>query len=377
MSYELQPVIDVVYEILNSSSSSNSTAPSRAEQTLSTVTLVFDWMTFCATGLYLIFFVARTLYTFPYRAIGQPFKTTWSRIQSECYLFARPVARLLTVLVFTEFMSTAPELIANIIQTKHPGSDPSKAACFYQGFSTQFFGFASHIWSLMVAIWMFWILVLQKRNHVVYLEIASHVISWTVTIGLAIIPMAMGLIGTAGHGICWITNANRTGKVMRFAVFYIPLWMCILAVCVLYLITMIYVAKKQFNSFSGSSYNKQRRHVATSMALYIKLLGFPLFYAALWIFPTIRRILESATGKAPLWLKYMHSFNSMQGFWHTMIYFVSEIVGTLIDRMRRTETMITEQNLAMEMLPVTFVELQDELMSELKDEIAANEYTDR
>ena len=53
-------------------------------------------------------------------------------------------------------------------------------------------------------------------------EIIAYICSWTLPLISAIIPLAMDQYQYLGSW-CWITS-NGTGNILRFAVFYIPLF---------------------------------------------------------------------------------------------------------------------------------------------------------
>ena len=87
----------------------NTTTPeTKAEEALGRISDVFDYMTFVATLICLMFFLTRTLVSFPYNGLWKrPFSLSdfVSRIHSECYLFARPVARYVP---FSSFSHNRP-----------------------------------------------------------------------------------------------------------------------------------------------------------------------------------------------------------------------------------------------------------------------------
>lgn len=203
--------------------------------------------------------------------------------------------------------------------------------CNYQGFSLQFFGLAAHLWCVVLAVWMFWILVLKKRSRLAYLEVASHTGVWGIASILTCVSIGMGGYDSAGAQ-CWITK-NKLG--VRLGVYYIPLWLSIIAVFILYTITIIYLLWIQFMSYRGRTRERKVNHISTSAKLYIKLLALPFVYIICWIFPTVRRVTEFFV-PPPTWLIILHGFSSSpQGFYNVVIFFVSEFVGSYFDRRAR------------------------------------------
>jgi len=330
--------------------------PSKGELVLARISSLADYASFVATGIYLLYVLARTLYSVPWAAcppvrklknVIMPKKSkaaaaaaphaTWSdfyvRSQSECYLLSRPVGRIILCLIFTEFLTTMPSMINKYYVNKDIKAPQS--FCGYQGFSIQFFGLATHFWCLVIGIWMFWILVLQNRSNLRNLEMLSHIFVWGVSAVLVTIPIGMGLFGGAG-GYCWIHGGTKQGIALRFGVFYIPLWLSLFTVIILYIITIIHMLRVQTRSLRNSTRQKKMKHISTSMKLYIKLLGLPMIYVICWTFPSIRRIAEIKVKNIPVWLKFMHGISSSpHGFYNTLLFFASELIGSFFDRRAR------------------------------------------
>lgn len=276
-------------------------------------------------------------------------QVTWhnfyTRTLAECYLLSRPVARIILALISTQFLSTLPSMFNKYYSEHHIKAPVS--FCKYQAFSVQFFGLATHLWCMMVAVWMFWILVLQRRSNLRNLEMFSHIIVWGMSAICYTIPLGMDMYGDTG-GYCWIKSENK-GRFLRFGIFYIPLWICVLVVVVLYSITIGNIIRMQIIMLRHSSKQKRMKHISTSMKLYIKLLVLPIVYIMCWTFPTIRRVAElKATFQAPFWLRFMHGISSSpHGFYNTLVFFLSEVIGSFFDRRarRRSEHQICDVHL--------------------------------
>jgi uncharacterized membrane protein len=85
-----------------------------------------------------------------------------------------------------------------------------------------------------------------------------------------IIPVAFNEFGNAGS-YCWI-KPTILGTYFRFGTHYVPLWIIILLVCVIYICTLIGVLREQLQLFKQSAMDRKMKHISTSMKLYIKLV---------------------------------------------------------------------------------------------------------
>jgi hypothetical protein len=149
---------------------SNSTTPFTPEQTkaLFVSRVIIGSLSFSFTLFYVMFIIIRSLYTFPWKPVityschnkssSMSLSSIFNKIRSECYIFSRPIARLFFILQSCECIAIT------YVFFELAGITDNKGICFYQAFVIQFFGIAKYSWSLMISVWMFWILVLKRRT---------------------------------------------------------------------------------------------------------------------------------------------------------------------------------------------------------------------
>jgi hypothetical protein len=303
-----------------------------------------EYLSWLATILYLMYFFGRMLYTLPWahcpliqmcrngRAMTN--EVNWImffyRVKSDCYPFAQPIARIIFMLMFCNFLPSIPIVRFHRFVTK---KNPPLPMCMYDAVVSQFFVIAANQWCLIIAIWMFWILVLNKDKHLLILEILSHVYVWVLSFIMTCVPWAMGAIQPVQAGTyCGIPEDERT---MLLVTFYLPLWVSVFLTFVLCLITLLHVARKQYLSLRGSTKNRKLTHIRHSLKLYIKLLFIPLAFFICWSLESIRRLIGNTTN--PLFRNVSYMFNSSLGFFQVFIFFLSEIIGCCEDmRSRRS-----------------------------------------
>jgi len=185
------------------------------------------------------------------------FKSFMSDMTSSCYLFARPIARLVFLLLISDWL-VASTSIVNLIYNRLNANVPMRA-CRFQAFMTQFFGLNTYCWLFVISVWMFYIVVLNRRNHLIVLEIASHVFAWSVSIVFTVIPFAAGAIESNGASYCWISGKTAKGRSLILIAYYIPLWIFMILISCTCLIACIRLIRVQYLSSMGT-------HASTSTA---------------------------------------------------------------------------------------------------------------
>eukprot|EP01083_Nonionella_stella_P093131 260851_1 len=123
--------------------------------------------------------------------------------------------------------------VGNFMGSPSDGS----AACFIQAFLTQFGDIFSFAWVTAIA----WVIFTVIRREVPPTEGEPmkwyrkvHIVIWTVTLILSILPATTGNYGN-DNGLCWIKHdPHPYGEIWRMLCFYIPLWASILYVAIQY-----------------------------------------------------------------------------------------------------------------------------------------------
>jgi len=135
-----------------------------------------------------------------------------------------------------------------------------------------------------------------------------------------------------------VTNCTRgdSAEIFQWAFFFVPLWAAI-AFCVFVMMsivrvvettekrTMRYVVNNPIDRDSeGQEQGRGARHQHLVMTAPVKRRGilYACGFLAVWIFPTITRLIELFNAEPPPLLNvFSGCFIASQGIWNTMIYF--------------------------------------------------------
>lgn len=160
------------------------------------------------------------------------------------------------------------------------------------------------------------------------MEAVSHLIGWGFPLILTSIPLVTGTVGDAG-GFCWITGESVLGNVVRFAAHYIPVWICIVLMAILYSVTLIYVIIAQCR-FARLLHKHGRVQIfRNSIRTYIILFAIPLSYLMSYVFQTYFRIHEWTFKEKPIVLLVLDAMTtSIQGLFNPLIYLVAATLSS-------------------------------------------------
>jgi len=325
---------------------------------------VFGGLSFALTFLFVVYVILRSLYTFPWRGLFQRLRRNKRRpmasttltsqleehatrkrfleeVEQECFIFSRPITRIFFFLQLANCVS-----ISQIFLEVSHASEKYHFFCMYQAILVQYFGLAKIFWSLIMAIWMFWILVVKRGNRLRHLELCSHIAGWSFPLLLTVIPWAVGSLGDAG-GYCWIRGDRKIDVVMRFVTHFVPFWISVLITCVLCGVTLIHVIRTQRASFHFlGTRAKKVGQLKTSMKLYMKLFGLPFIYVLVSITPSVLRMMEAGRIRPPFWFLLLNSFFAMsQGLWNTVVFVLSEIIGYGCDAIDKNGRYLQDEDL--------------------------------
>ena len=115
---------------------------------------------------YIFYVLARTVVSISYRTLFAKGSTLKQRYQSitQCYFCSRPIARLFFLLQVCIVIMDSSDAAMMVDDWARDKLEYSKSFCYYQAFSLHFFGIASKAWCVVIAVWTFWVLVLQRRT---------------------------------------------------------------------------------------------------------------------------------------------------------------------------------------------------------------------
>ena len=195
------------------------------------------------------------------------------------------------------------------------------ALCTIEGFIAMF-----TIWILILSVFniavnLFWNIIIGKPSNI-YLEIFYISVTLGVPLVISIVPFIDNSYGPAGLW-CWIENRRPVGKILRFALVYIPLWIvCIL----LFVIFMIVIAKLLYEVRRWGPYHPQTDKKRDLIQREIKpLIRYPITFLIFSIFPTINRVQNILFPTSPIIGFYLlHAISTpLAGLTLSLMFFMS------------------------------------------------------
>ncbi|PIK35738.1 putative cyclic AMP receptor-like protein A isoform X2 [Apostichopus japonicus] len=218
------------------------------------------------------------------------------------------VQRLILYLTIAAFFSSIGHLMAAV--------KPESPVCSFEAFWLTFSDWAVLLWVLIITINLFMNAVYVKETE--KYEVIYSVIAWGFSLFMACLPFIGDNYGPAGAW-CWIQEGS---DVWRFVIWYIPLFITIGVLFVLYLM-IIYKVNRQDGRWVGS-YNPDNERQRQILKEYIRpLKAYPLIFLLLSIFPLINRMQNafSKSGDPVFALSLLHAASSpLQGFVNAVVY---------------------------------------------------------
>ena len=209
--------------------------------------------------------------------------------------------------------------------------DPS-ALCVAQGAAIQVFGVAEALWAAAVSREVRD--ALHQRSVASATEIRRRanlydVQIWALAVVLAIAPLPAETYGDSGLGRCHIRRtydaADGVAKAMRFTVYYLPIWICVLYN--LYCWHGIARAIRGATALDRTLGAESRARGATKrLTTYAKRLAlYPAIQVVSNVPGTVLRFVDLFThARAPLWLSVAHVISkTSQGFLHGCVFVVA------------------------------------------------------
>jgi len=239
--------------------------------------------------------------------------------------------RLLCAMVTVDMTANITWILSNIMMPKKSDSIflwtyGSQASCTLQGFILQF-NISSMFYNAALSIYYLLVIKYQwKHARLQKVEKWMHIIPLSVGLLSAIIALCLGVYNPAGWN-CWIAPNPDGSKaslatMLRFVMFYLPLWVCI-AFSLLNMFRMYLHVKKEekksakWKTYRGSKFKKFKhtQAVAKQGQLYFLAFIFP------WAFPTIYRIYLIKENPPDWVLVVAATMIPCQGIFNTFVYF--------------------------------------------------------
>jgi len=193
----------------------------------------------------------------------------------------------------------------------------SSPACYAQGFLLQFSQNGIFIWITCIAVNLYRVVCLNKPTEREWIFYKIGIL-WPIL--TALIPLSSNAYGPAGIW-CWLTRS--AGQPYRWALFYIPLFIQIIVVIVLYV--LIILAINQALDTTPQDIDEARKKNAR--LLLRRLKAYPILFLLMYIFPIISRIYDASNPINSFFLFFMQSLTAPSiGFVNCIAYgFDSEL----------------------------------------------------
>lgn len=241
-----------------------------------------------------------------------------------CYLCFKELRKFSFKLVFFLVLSDMFYSFFSIV------GDPTKGFfCYAQAYSTHFFCVASFLWTTTIAFTLHRTVVRHKTD-VEDMEPIFHLYVW----GTSLVMTVIRSIGNEhGHfgGLgawCW-TQTGRTGKVVHFITFFVPLWGAIIFNGVTYfqVIRMLNNATRMAVDMSNRAYQQEAPAKALNQWGY-----YPLILVGSWSFATINHIHDFIEpGHNIFWLSVLDiGMAALMGLFNSIAYGLNSSVRRAI-----------------------------------------------
>ena len=192
--------------------------------------------------------------------------------------------------------------------------------CTIDGFYLSIADWGVVVWVCNITVNLFWnVVVLRPSNR--YFEAFYICAGIGVPLFFSVFPFINSSYGPAGLW-CWI-NESTTGQYFRFFTWYIPIWIIIPGLFVVFLIIII---KLSYEVRRWDPYNPASERYRELIRREIKpLILYPLVFLLLNIFPSINRIQNAVAPKYPVFALYLlHGLSSpLLGLGCTFIFVIN------------------------------------------------------
>ncbi|KAF3171765.1 hypothetical protein TWF788_009669 [Orbilia oligospora] len=187
--------------------------------------------------------------------------------------------------------------------------EESRTACSVNGFLTQVF-----------VVQTTYIILGNFKTQSQFIQ--THV--WIPWVGPWVLSIIIAAIchGVLGYGYiggwCWLTS-----DLMRLLINFIPRWLIVIAIALIYIRLYMIVRKARKWDIEGVSPDPGDDMADTSVILIAKkMMVYPVAYAIIWACPTAIRIYQGTTGsRAPLWITIVDkSCIVIQGLVDAVVY---------------------------------------------------------
>lgn len=218
------------------------------------------------------------------------------------------------------FMSIA-DILKSIANTM--GNPEDYGLCQLQAWMKIAFGWASVLWAVCIAHVLNQAFIKENPKYhptnIVKLEIYFHLLCWGLSFVISVIPFMTHSYGSTGAW-CWIVRTDLTSAAERFALFYVPVWVCVSYNCYVY-----YQVWRKLKSVPQDNSSMQS-----------KLKYYPLVIVIAYIFGFINRLYQVFGGGDVMWLTaLMVSGICIQGAMNALAYGMTPAVRVALCGVRQ------------------------------------------
>ncbi|GMH99045.1 hypothetical protein TrVE_jg9166 [Triparma verrucosa] len=210
------------------------------------------------------------------------------------------------------------------------GNPKSGGLCTAQAMIMSFFELASVLWTTVIALTLFRLIILQRTSS--HLIKYYHVFCFGVPFVSMFLPLLTNSYGDSGAW-CWIstpTDESETdkqlmespGNLWRLTLFYLPLWLAIIFNSTVYLIVT-----KTLSRVASTQASDQRPKY---LKMIRRLRLYPLILVFCWLGATINRIQNVIDPSHPWYSLYLFQVatRSLQGTLNALVYgFNNHVIG--------------------------------------------------
>jgi hypothetical protein len=192
--------------------------------------------------------------------------------------------------------------------------------CLVQAIGNSIFELSSVLWTTAIAATLY--MFIFKRMQAEQVEKTLPImfaVCFGIPLFLGLLPLSNGAYGPSGAW-CWIRTAEGYDY-WQFIIFYGPLWLAVAFNTFVYVRTwrlLRQTLRTSANAATDETYKRFR-------AVMSRLQMYPFILIAVWLFASINRVYEAATGGKQVFALYFlqRFFSSSQGIMNALAYGLS------------------------------------------------------
>jgi cAMP receptor-like G-protein coupled receptor len=187
--------------------------------------------------------------------------------------------------------------------------------CLAQSAGDNLFELASVLWTAAIAAHLYMTVIWRWRLPDTWATLGKFAaVCFTIPLILTIVPGAMGAFGPAGES-CWITDDYAY---MRWVCFYVPLWAVFAFNAAVYVRVLSLLRATAARATPGDAAVESIRAISKRLNVY------PFILLAVWTFPSINQVVESAGKRQVFGLFLVASASAgLQGLLNALAYGLS------------------------------------------------------